>query len=118
MTVQECYQEIGADYREVIRRLGSEERVKKFLLKMLDEGSFLELCKALSAGNLEEAFRAAHSLKGICLNLGIIPLANSSSALTEALRNGNIPENLADLFGQVQSDYMQTLSAIRKLVGA
>ena len=118
MTVQECYEKIGADYGEVIRRLGNEERVKKFLLKMLEESSFLDLCEAVTSGNTAEAFRAAHSLKGICLNLGITPLAESSSALMESLRDGVVPDNLAALFGRVEKDYTRTLSAIRELISA
>ena len=33
MTVKECYEAIGADYEEVLRRLANEERVARFLLK-------------------------------------------------------------------------------------
>lgn len=33
MTVKDCYEAIGADYQEVLRRLANEERVKRFLLK-------------------------------------------------------------------------------------
>jgi len=32
MTVRECYEEMGADYEEVLRRLANEERVARFLL--------------------------------------------------------------------------------------
>ena len=52
------------------------------------------------------------------MNLGITPLAESSSALTESLRDGVVPENLAALFGRVEKDYTRTLSAIRELISA
>ena len=37
MTVKECYELIGADYESVMGRLRTEERVKKFLLKFLND---------------------------------------------------------------------------------
>ena len=52
MTVRECYEELGSDFDKVLSRLVSEALVKKFALKFLDDPSF---------GQLETAFRAAHT---------------------------------------------------------
>lgn len=68
MTVQECYESIGADFEGVLGRMGSEAMVKRFALKFLDEPSYRSLVKAVEEQNAEGAFRAAHTLKGICLN--------------------------------------------------
>lgn len=70
MTVKECYEQMGADYEGVLGRLRSEALIKKFAKKFLDDGSFQSLKDNLAAGNGEEAFRAAHTLKGVCQNLG------------------------------------------------
>ena len=43
MTVKECYAQMGADYEEVLGRLGSEALVKRFTLKFLNDKSFSEL---------------------------------------------------------------------------
>ena len=67
MTVKECYEAIGADYEEVLRRLANEERVARFLLKFPGDESFAGLVKAVEESDYEAAFRAAHTLKGICL---------------------------------------------------
>ena len=48
--------------------------------------------------------KAAHTLKGVCMNLGFERLLHSSSMLTESLRNG-VGENMTELFQQVQQDY-------------
>ena len=79
MTVKECYEVMKGDYDDVISRLRTDDRVKKFLLKVLDDTSFSTLCKALEEKNIEEAFRAAHTLKGVCKNLSIDNLAYSAS---------------------------------------
>ena len=70
MTVKECYEQMGADYEGVLGRLRSEVLIKKFAKKFLDDGSFRSLKDNLVQKNGEEAFRAAHTLKGVCQNLG------------------------------------------------
>lgn len=114
MTLQECYLEIGGDYEGVTARLMNERIVQKFLLKFLDDASYDTLLQSLEAENEEEAFRAAHTLKGICQNLGITRLGDSSSRLTEALRHRNSQE-YPELLALVKNDYHQTVSAVRVL---
>ena len=69
LTIQEVYEKINGDYEDVLTRLPREELVKKFAVKFLDHPSFDQLVKALEEDNQEEAFRAAHTLKGVCMNL-------------------------------------------------
>ena len=85
MTVQECYQNLGGDYSQVEKRLPSVSLIKRFITKFLDDGSFSELCQAMQAGQREQAFRAAHTLKGVCANLSFDRLGASASQLTELL---------------------------------
>ena len=62
--------------------------------------------------NYEEAFRAAHTIKGMCQNLSFTRLLDSSSRLADALRHGWTPE--ADpLYEQVRADHLAVTSAIR-----
>ena len=112
MTLQECYAALGGDYDEVIGLLRSEKLVNKFVLRFLDDKSYDLLCASMEAKNYEEAFRAAHTIKGICSNLAFTMLGRSSSALSEALRHGYTPEADA-LAEQVKAEYQQTVAAIR-----
>lgn len=116
MTIRECYETLGADYDDILRRLGNEDRILRFLGKFPGDGSFADLEASLAEGRCQDAFRAAHTLKGICLNLGLTPLAHSSSRLTEALRGGDCGGAEA-LFAQVRADYQLTLTAIQALCG-
>ena len=111
MTLKECYEAIGGNYEEVIGRLRSERLVQKFTLKFLDDKSLELLEKSLKEENYEEAFRAAHTIKGVCQNLSIDKLQASSSRLCESLRNGYTPESDA-LAEEVRADYSQTAAAI------
>ena len=114
MTFQEFYQTIGGDYNEVLARLSSERLVQKFVLKFPNDGSYQLLRSALEAGDYAEAFRAAHTIKGICQNLGFTSLLASSSNLAEVLRSGEAVDASA-LAAQVAEDYERIISAIQAL---
>ena len=112
MTLQECYAAMGGNYDEAIGRLRSERLVQKFVLKFLNDGSYALLCQSLEDKNYEEAFRAAHTIKGVCQNLSLTKLQDSSSRLCESLRNGYTPE--ADAFvKETAEDYQTTVAAIK-----
>lgn len=113
MTLQECYADMGGNYSEVVARLCSESLVHKFVLRFLDDKSYELFCNSMENKNYEEAFRAAHTIKGICQNLGFTRLLESSSEMSEALRHGWTPE--ADtLISQLEMDYQDTINAIHK----
>lgn len=117
MTLKECYDAMGGDYEEVLGRLRSETLVQKFLLKFPADPSFDELCHAVETKDREHAFRAAHTMKGVCSNLGFSKLYRSSAELTEALRSEWKPEAEA-LVKQVTEDYQTVIAAIKLFQGA
>lgn len=116
MNLKECYQAFGGDYEDTMKRMGMERLLQKFMLKFLDDKSFEELCSSMEQKKYEEAFRAAHTLKGLCLNLGFKTLAESSSNLTEALRPQQFEESdmveIMKMLEQVKRNYEMTVSVI------
>lgn len=86
--------------------------IQRFALKFLKDGSFSDLKNALEAKDGERAFRAAHTLKGVCINLGFDWLYNVSAELTEKLRGREIEES-EELFEQVEKEY-RALTAVLK----
>lgn len=112
MTVRECYEQMGADFDNVLGRLGSEQMVQRFALKFLNDTSYQTLEETLKEKNVEQAFRAAHTLKGVCLNLGFDNLFTVSSELTERLRAGEL-DGTEELFEKVKEQYEITMKAIR-----
>ena len=116
MTVKECYDAMGADYEDVMRRLRTDERVKKFLLKILDDKTFHLLNQSMEEQNMDEAFRAAHTLKGVCQNLSLTRLYGSSNQLSEQLReNREYSQKVEELVAQVKEDYDITIASITGL---
>lgn len=114
MSLKECYKSLEGDYDDVVGRLRSERLVQKFVLKFLNDGSYDLLCRSLEAEDYKEAFRASHTIKGVCQNLSFTKLYRSSHDLTEALRDGWTPQ-AAPLVEQVKKDYEQAVTAIRQL---
>ena len=113
MNIRECFEKMGENIDDVLSRLRKEERVAKYSLLFLKDPSFDELCAAYDKGDVQTAFRAAHTLKGAAANIGFNQLSHSASELTEALRNGQIPANGAALLSQVKLDYTRVTSNIR-----
>jgi len=111
MTIQEFYTSIEGNYEEALGRLMKPDFVKRFASKFAKDGSFNELTTNLDADNTETAFRAAHTLKGVCKNLAFTKLANSSSEITEMLRAGNIAA-AKEYFPTVKADYDKVIAAI------
>ena len=114
MTIRECYDELGLDFDAVLSRLVNEKLVQKFALKFLDDPSFGQLETALADKDAETAFRAAHTLKGICLNLGFDNLYKASFDITEKLR-GRDTEGCEELLAKVEEQYNNTVDAIHMM---
>ncbi len=113
MTIQECYAALEGDYQEVLGRLYSDALVERFVGKFLSDQSFQLLRDSLDEKNFEEAFRAAHTLKGVTQNLSFTKLYQSCHEITEALRTKDY-DLAVRLFPTVEADYAQTASAIQR----
>ncbi len=120
MNIKEFYDRTGGDYKGAMQRLMKESRVEKFARMFLDDPCYNELESNLSQNNVEEAFRAAHTLKGVCMNLSFTRLYESVSAVTEALRHA-AADSEADMakvaagMEELRSDYKMIIDAIQCL---
>ncbi len=112
MTIEQCYQAMGADYGDVSRRIPGEAMIKKFATKFPEDESFTQLTAALKSGNAETAFRAVHTLKGLCLTLGFSHLTAPASDLTELLRAGEL-EGSEALYLRLAQEYEKTVKLLK-----
>ena len=115
MTVQECYAHMNGDYEDTIGRLMSDDRIVKYLNKFAAGDDYNSLLTALSEKRYEDAFRHAHNLKGMSLNLGITALAKSGSEVCEALRGGAPTVDIEPMLAVLKQDYENTMAAISQL---
>ena len=114
MTLQECYAMLHGNYEDVKSRLSMDRLIEKFMLKFPDDTSMDLLNRSVASGDIQESFRAAHTLKGVCSNLGFTKLYEVSSELTEILRGREL-KAYEEAFAEVEKWYQITVDAIKGL---
>ena len=82
----------GADVDGALNRfMGKTSLYKKFMKKFLEDRSYTDMLESLAGHDPEEAFRQAHTLKGVAGNLGINNLLAVLVPMVEVLRAGKEP---------------------------
>lgn len=117
MNIKECYQAFGGNYEDVRARMPDDAFIGEFLADFLEDENYGELQKAMNTQDIESAFRAAHSLKGICQNFGYQQLYQSSSCLTEILRKRSF-DGSEQVMKQVSADYELMCRTIQQWMSA
>ena len=106
----------GCDYAALSERtFGDEELILQLMQMFLDDDSFLSMHSCMEKGETDNAFRAAHSLKGSCGMLGLSPLFEKMVRITDELRHGEL-ENAKLLYPQTSAEYEKTITLIKSLI--
>lgn len=85
------------------------------LLSMFpSDENYTLLEQSLAAGDNDAAFRAAHTLKGVCATLCLTELYDPVARLCDALKRGDA-DTARVLFGEVRPLYRETVSALETL---
>ena len=80
--------EYGADVDTGLARcMNNEVFYLKLVVKSLGDNAFDKLNESLDANDLDAAFEAAHSLKGVMGNLALTPIYDPMVEITELLRS-------------------------------
>ena len=109
------YESIDSPAKPVIERFGgSADMARRFVLKFTEDGCFDSLTEALGNNEEEEAFRAAHTLKGISASLGFEKLLGISSQITEILRGGDM-DGAKAAYPELKAEYSKVLDAAKTL---
>lgn len=105
--------ENGVSVQKTLERfMNNEGLYTKFLGKFLEDTNFNGLKESISQGNIEEAFKFAHTIKGVAANLGLDSLNDSMEIMVEKLRKGNC-ENINELFEAFNDKYNKICDIIR-----
>lgn len=81
------FERYGADYQSTMTRfMNSEKSYLRFLDMFLEDENLKKLGELLESNKLDDAFDAAHTLKGITANMGLTPLFNAVCDIVEPLR--------------------------------
>lgn len=108
---------IGVEYDEVLKRfMGKEDFYLRMLRKFLDDKNYDGLKQAVEQKNWPEAFTYAHTVKGLCGNLGLGGLLDYVGPLTEEVRSEPYnEENIVNYMSKVSEAYEKAVEVIRSL---
>lgn len=95
------------------RFMNKEAMFKKFLYRLEDQDLWTKLEQALEQGDTEAAFKAAHTMKGVVLNLALSTLGEISVDVTETLRAGDIPS--PERIAQLKNAYDEAITMINEI---
>lgn len=118
MTINELYTEIGGDYEQAVRVMRMDKLIDKHIRKLPQNGVADRLIEAGKTMDPTELFEAAHAMKGVCANLGLVRLSEMASEIAEEYRPGKtrklsdseVSGKLADL----EELYRKTAEGIQK----
>ena len=114
MTVNEFYQKVDGDYTDAINRLQSDVLIRKFLKMLPGDNSMTLLAEAVEKSEVEQAFRAVHTLKGMALNLSLSALAEVCSAMTVRGKEA-LPAETGQYYDAVRREYERVREALEEL---
>lgn len=108
---------VGVEYDEVLKRfMGKEDFYLRMLKKFLDDKNYDGLKQAVEQKNWPEAFTYAHTVKGLCGNLGLGGMLQHVVPLTEELRSEPYDEeSIVNYMQNVSVAYDETVGVIQSL---
>lgn len=108
---------VGMNVDDAMSRfMNNDTLMDKFLKKFRSDPSFTQLKEAVEARDLDLAFRAAHTLKGVAANFSFTTLQKAASDQTEEFRAGKLDDGIA-LMDRVQAEYDRIVEALQKIYG-
>lgn len=115
MEIKTCYEKMGANYENAFTRLQNEALIVKVARIFKGDQNYLLLKEALEKKDVEQAFFACHTLKGMCLNLGFTQLTEGGLLeLNELLRSKTL-EGTKKLMDQLDPIYQRTMDSLKEL---
>ncbi|MEG1612921.1 MAG: Hpt domain-containing protein [Clostridia bacterium] len=93
---------------------GNSALYEKFLKKFVNDDTFLKMVEFMRVKNFEEAYKGAHSLKGVTGNLGLTDLYNSCDAMCRAFKEGAL-EKIIECYGDAKKHYDMAIEIIKGL---
>lgn len=107
--------EAGMNVDDALKRfMNNEAMLEKFLKKFTADTTYQALVDAISAGDVEEAFKAAHTLKGVAANFSFETLGQKVSDACEEFRAGNLERGSA-LMGEITTLYDRIVNVINEI---
>ena len=109
--------DINSEYvnmKYALSRVGGNMSLYKRLLSRFVEGNYYDLLAgAIESGDVEEAMRQAHSLKGVSANLSLTGIWTISVELEQLLKD---KADYALALGELENAYAKTTEIISEIL--
>lgn len=103
----------GVDVNKALKRLNNDKELYEELLERFCKSTYYaQMEYAIGQGETQQAFQAAHALKGAAGNLSCTRLYDSLLPCVEELRKGNL-ENAREKFPEVKESYRVLMEALQ-----
>jgi len=113
--IRERFEKAGVDVTEALERfMNKDDLFDRFMKKFKDDTNLKWLEDSVAQGNVDDAFKAAHTLKGVASNLSLKGLLEPLVPLVEKLRAGEI-DGAEQMLAKVKEAYSDIISAIDSL---
>lgn len=113
--IKEKLLKAGVDVEDALKRfLGNETLLFKFLKMFSVDENYELFRKSMEEKKYEDAFKAAHALKGLCGNLSLNSLCEVISSEVELLRNGR-NEEAENFMPDVVKEYNKILEVLKDI---
>lgn len=96
------------------RFMNNEQLLERFLKKFPQDTNYKELLAAVEEKRYEDAFKAAHTLKGVCGNLSLDSLYENVCTVVELLRSGKGEEIDSEL-PKVKAEYERVVEILKTI---
>lgn len=117
-TFKELFEEYGGDYTTTMARfMNNETMYMKFLNMLFRDDSLNKLSEAIINNDLNSAFEAAHTLKGVVANMGLTPMYEAVNVIVEPLRERKECSEYPAMLEKIQSEYTRVIDLHKKLEG-
>ena len=115
-SIREQLEAYGIDYEGTMNRfMGNESLYVRILKKLEADKNAERLQKSVAAQDWEEAFTAAHTLKGVAANMGLTPLLEAVNTIVEPLRRKEIRSDYPQLSAAVMAQHKRILELVKEL---
>lgn len=113
-TLLEKLEDMGAEVEDTLERLmGDEELYMEYLTQFPENQSIIDLRHSVDAGDCEQAMKDVHTLKGMAMNLGLLPLIDVCMDMLLDFRAGN-QEAAMEQIDNVEECFQEWSSVIKK----
>ena len=117
MTLTELYANIGGDYEQALKTLRIEKLIDKHIRKLPANPVFSDLIGADPASEGSKIFEAAHAIKGVCANLGLVKMSALASDICEEFRPGSIRKFTDEAVGNMIKDLAGMFETAKGYIG-